>query len=334
VKALLVAFTVVVGLSCGLGTASGAGRADPDPFRDQAQRIACPAAPPGWSIPPGDETGDGQGGREILTPLTVVPESGPYGGDAVEVDCDYFAAGNRHLRVGVRYALPVDPNPINDFYFGCSASALSAGLPNGGFAWNAHDRIFRVVGSSTWSVATFYDFLQVLRGDEVTRFEAVTRELLGRSAPAAHGCPAPGSAGPVATRTIWDFGFALRVTSKGVTTRGGTEGSFVTTASPAGGPGVISRLSASEIVVATTPKGARRAQSTTIRIGRPLDFQARYGATLRAAVQVVASTYPPCRVGATGTLTVSTMRFVVQLDVCGRNLVQGDGPVSMHIDSV
>jgi hypothetical protein len=62
----------------------------------------------------------------------------------------------------------------------------------------------------------------------------------------------------------------------------------------------------------------------------PLGLRSSYGATFRARVAVAASTFPSCRVGAAGTLTVSTADHLVRLDVCGGRLLQADGKISLE----
>ena len=98
----------------------GTATASTDPYRDQAERIACPSAPPGWTHPP-----ESEGGRSILTPLTAVAQPDDptelFGAPVVQVTCIYRAAAE-HLQVSVRYALPIDLNPWNDFYIGCTVT--------------------------------------------------------------------------------------------------------------------------------------------------------------------------------------------------------------------
>jgi hypothetical protein len=116
--------------------------ASADPYADAAANVVCPAAPRGWFSPAGG------GGRFVLTPLTAAGDDGLYGGNDVEVDCGYFTTAGRHLTVGVRYALPRDPNPFADFDIGCTVNEAAAGVPTGAYGWNASDRVYRVVSEA------------------------------------------------------------------------------------------------------------------------------------------------------------------------------------------
>jgi hypothetical protein len=297
--------------------------------------ISCPAAPPGWHINPGDNTGQvgvATGGRTVWTPLSSAGDA-RLGGNAVQVACDYFTNDQNRLTVLVDYALPRDPNPWWDFDIGCSSNDFKAALPTGAYAWNTRDRVYREVSLDRWSFAMFNDFYHGLPDRDVAAFQAVAHSLLKSSEPTAHDCS--GSGVPVALKTTWSFGFAVRVTSDGSTAGGGTTGTFVITPSTTGGNGVISRLRASDIVLKMTPKGAKQAQSITIRVGDPIDFQSRYGSTLRAAIAVVTSSYAPCRPGMSGRLTVSTESSpAVAVRICGTNLVQGEGQIALHLETV
>src|SRR5262249_43468237 len=131
-RAILGVLSVLV-LSVGTAIAS------PDPYRDQAERIACPSAPPGWSHP-----SESEGGRSILTPLTVVEQTDDpsvrVGAPVVQVDCIYRSTGSRDIQVSVRYALPIDINPWNDFYIGCTVTGHPQAVSTAAHAWNDRDR--------------------------------------------------------------------------------------------------------------------------------------------------------------------------------------------------
>jgi hypothetical protein len=64
-----------------------------------------------------------------------------------------------------------------------------------------------------------------------------------------------------------------------------------------------------------------------------VSFTYSYGAKFQALVKVASSSYSPCHVGATGTLTVSTNDQTATLQVCHRNLFQGTGSTNAHISN-
>jgi hypothetical protein len=120
------------------------------------------------------------------------------GSDQVTVYCSYFAgAGRRHIIVDVEYALPSDLDPLYDFFVGCASQDFAARLPNGAYAWNVRDRLYRVPSSNSWSYATFYDLGHHLAARDVPAFERIARTLLRSAGPAAHPCTLSG--GPSST---------------------------------------------------------------------------------------------------------------------------------------
>ena len=157
----------------------------------------------------------------------------------------------------------------------------------------------------------------------------MARAMLRSSEPNAHACTFAHLGRPVALRSTWAFGFDVTASANGAVTRATDSGTFAIRASPTGGEGTLLALQAPPLVVTVRPTGAARARSVTLRLVEPRDFRASYGATFRARVAVSASTFPPCRVGAAGTLTVSTSAHFVRLDVCGRRLLQADGRISL-----
>jgi hypothetical protein len=302
--------------------AGGASGAAADPYADAAAGIVCPAAPSGWTNPAGD------GGRFVLTPLTLAGDDGAYGGDDVEVDCGYFTSGGKHLMVGVRYALPQDPNPFADFDIGCTLNDFAAGVPTGAYGWNTTDRVYRVVGEERWSYATFYDFLGQLAPSDVGAFEAIARTMLRSAEPNAHECGVAHLGQAVALSSSWAFGFDVTSNANGGATHATGEGTFALRANPNGGTGTLLDLRAQPLDVTLTAKGSRP-RTVELRVVAPRDFRSSYGATFHARVAVAASTFPPCRAGAAGTLTVSTSAGYVRLDVCGRRLVQAGGKITL-----
>ena len=325
----------IVGILSMLVLSVGTASASPDPYRDQAEKIACPAAPRGWTNPP-----ESQGGRSILTPLTAVAQTDDptvfVGAPIVQVGCDYRTTGGRDIQVSVRYALPIDINPWNDFYIGCTVTGHPEVVSTGPHAWNDRDRIFRVVGAKTWSLATFVDDLGQLRKDDVPRFEAMTRTMLEAAQPFAHDCTLAGNGGPVDLQSTWSFSFDVQTTTAGVTSSASTSGSFLTTASTSGSAvGTISNLGARDFRVRVTSKGKTR--WLTIHVGAPIEFRHGYDSLLRTHVVVIASNEAGCGKGSTGTLLVSLQNLTpprVAVQVCGQTYLDGKGRIRAQIQTV
>jgi hypothetical protein len=126
--------------------------------------IACPTAPLGWFIPV-------HNGKRT--------EGGIVGVQYETVYCNYFTRDRKHIVVNSTFALPDDPNPINDFYYGCGSGATQ---------WNNRNRMFQIVGNDRWVAAAFEDLGRTLNRHQVSSFELITRELLNSSAPSAHTC--------------------------------------------------------------------------------------------------------------------------------------------------
>jgi hypothetical protein len=325
---------VIVGVLSMLVFSGGTASASTDPYLDQAETIACPSAPPGWFNPP-----ESEGGRNILTPLTAVAQTDDptvlFAAPVVQVDCHYRTAGGNDLQVSVRYALPVDINPWNDFYIGCTFTGRPQPVSTAAHAWNDRDRVYRVVGAKTWSLATFIDGLRELGKDDVPRFEAVTDAMLKAAQPLAHNCKLAGNGGPVDLKSIWTFSFDVQTASAGVTSSGRSSGSFVTTASSGSAVGAISNLAAANFRLSVTSKGTTR--WLAIHVGAPIEFRHGYGSLLRTHLVVLASNDAGCRKGSTGTLLLSLQyltppRVVVQ--ICGHRYLDGKGRVSAQMKTV
>lgn len=315
---------IAVLLVLGAGTARGGD----DPYHDQAEKIPCPAAPPGWVNPP-----ESDGGRAILTPLTTIAQADGrnfiFGAPVVQLDCFYLTSSGKRLQVSVRYALPIDLNPYNDFYIGCTVTGHPQNVATSAHAWDDSERIYRVVGKKTWSLATFIDDQKQLTSADVPRFEAVTNKMLEDAQPYAHDCGLAGNQEPVDLKTIWTFSFDVTTTSAGVTSSGTDSGSFVTTANTTGGSiGAIKNLFANDFHLNLTGKGKPR--SLDVHVGDPIAFRHGYGVSLRTHVNVVSSTDETCKRGATGTLLLdlqylSPPRVAIQL--CGHTYLAGKGKV-------
>jgi hypothetical protein len=300
-----------------------------DIYADEASVIACPPGPAGWSVPPGPD------GRFVLTPLSLTSQTATtnvaYGGTQVNVDCTYVSSAGGRLTVTVRYALPKNFNPFADFYIGCGTNKTGIGGPTGPKPWDTKDRQYRILSPVAWSYATFFDFYAQLKPDEVGAFESIARTMLKSSESVAHDCNL--KVEPTPPQVLWSFGFNANVTNAGVKTTGGTTGSFLTRPNQAGGTGSLGSLSADDIVLKLT-KGKKSIGSVTLKVTSPVSFKYSYGATLRALVEVKSSTYTPCRTGATGTLIVSTNTRTATLQVCHRNLIQGNGTLEPRISSL
>jgi hypothetical protein len=326
---------VIVGVLSVLVFTATAASVSADPYRDQAETIACPSAPPGWFNPP--ESG---GGRYILTPLTAVAQTDDptvrFGAPLVQIDCRYLTTDGRTLQVSVRYALPIDINPWNDFYVGCTVTGRPEPASTAAHAWDDQNRVYRVVGSKTWSLATFVDDLRGLGKNDVPRFEAMTDAMLKAAQPFAHNCTLAGNGGPVNLKSIWTFSFNAQTKSAGVTSSAKSSGSFVTTAiTSATAGGTISNLVAKNFHLEVTSKGSTT--SIAIHVGSPIEFRHGYGSLLRANILVKASNDSGCRQGSTGTLLVSLQPLTaprVAVHVCGRTFLDGEGSVSARIDAV
>jgi hypothetical protein len=325
---------VLIGVLCVLVVGVGTATASTDPYRDQAERIACPPAPPGWTHP-----SENQGGRTILTPLTAVAQPDDptelFGAPVVQVNCIYRGSAGRSLQVSVRYALPIDLNPWNDFYIGCTVTNHPEVVSTAAYAWNNKDRVYRVVGAKTWSLATFIDDLHVLQQPDVPRFEAMTKAMLKAAQPFAHNCSLAGNGGPVDLKSIWFFTFDAQTTRGGVTSSGRSSGSFVTTANPSGSSvGEISNLFAKDFRLSVKSKGKTR--SMTIHVGSPIVFQRSYGSLLRTHLVVTASNDDGCRKGSKGTLLLSLQSLTpphVAVRICGQTYLDGKGRVGARIET-
>ncbi len=239
------------------------------------------------------------------------------------VNCNYFTGGGKHVLVYVQYALPADPNPINDFYYGCSSTVT---------LWNATDRVFRVTSRDQWAIAVFYDSLFQLKNSEVAMFENVTRRLLQNAEGYAHDCSLHVAPTPVAS----SYAFRFEVPA------GHAAGSFLVRATPNGDPRAstvpVIQVHVPNIKLSVTTNGARYILAIEVRRGisyhdfhfvetRP-SSSAAPTSRVTFAIKVVNSTVPSCRKGASGKLTVSTAPSV-SLDVCGQRFLRGRATASI-----
>lgn len=324
---------LILGVLFLLAAGAATARASGDPYADQAERIPCPAAPNGWLLPEA-------GGRTVLTPLTPVA-GGPsdptifFSAPVVQVDCHYMTHAGKDFDVAVRYVLPMDLNPWNDFYIGCTSTGHPQNAATSSKAWNGRDRIYRIVGSKTWSLATFIDDLKQLTPADVPRFEAIARSMLEHAQPLAHNCKLAGNGKQTVVKALWTFSFDAETTQAGVTSSGGTTGSFTTTPEDTGAVGAIGNLQADDFRLKVSGKGKKG--SLELHVGTPIDFHHGYGAVLRAHVIVLASNEDGCRRGATGQLKLSVeylSRPSVAVQICGHVYLAGKGKVTAQMKTV
>jgi hypothetical protein len=270
------------------------------PYKDP-KGIACPAAPAGWTIAPGDSTDTPPGGRTITQPSTVGGDGGAQGGTEIDVACQYSdAASGGILRMDVRYALPSDPAPGNDFYFGCSSS---------GVAWSDSLRTYHVMSPTQWAVASFSDTARQLKTADVPAFEGVAKKLLSNADGFGHACST--AAGQTATLFSYQLSFA----------------------GPAGNGKVAFQTSAAlissgslPVVSTTTPQYKLRLPKgpVTVKVTSGVKYYPAVSTQkprLELNVKLVKSALPGC-VGATkGTLVLT--ESTLQLKACGKSFDGG-----------
>jgi hypothetical protein len=265
--------------------------------------IACPTAPRGWYLP-------ATGGKKIEDSQTDIRLSPS---DVVTVACDYFTRSGTYILVNVQYAMPSDPNPNSDFYYGCGSA--------NGAPWDDNQRVFRVASGDEWANASFFDPARQLTPREIAEFETVTRTLLRNAEGYGHNCSL--TLKPSAATSKYSFAFAVPA--------GHAAGSFVAKADRTSGSLQVVRSDVPDIRLELGPTGAR--QALTIRVKDGIEYRpgtATRSGTVQFAVQVVRSSSSLCRKGAVGTLTVSTAPSV-SLDVCGRNYLHGAAVTSISL---
>jgi hypothetical protein len=317
---------IVVLFAFGAGIVHAAG----DPYAVQADKVSCPTPPKGWSNVPS--------ARSVLTPNTISPDGNLilyFAAPIVEIVCVYRTPAGKDMDLRVRYDLPIDVNPWNDFDIGCTSTHPPAAPSIAAKAWNDRQRVYRIIGVHTWSLATFIDNLKQLKPTDVPRFETMAKLMLKGVQPFAHGCSLAGGGKAVAVKSLWTFSFDAHGTSGGVTSTGSTSGSFSTAVGPDGTAGAISNLSAPNFQLRATGHG--KSTVLSIRLGSPIAFSHGYGAALKTQVVVAASNDAACKTGSKGTLLVSTPYLsspTVKLEVCGHSYLDGKGSVTAFIKSV
>jgi hypothetical protein len=290
--------------------------AAPASFKDP-HGIACPSAPSGWFIPPGDSTTDQGGGRTIVLPGDVegnIGGLGTRGGSGVQVTCDYFTQARGHVAVELLYALPTDPNPNNDFYFGCSS---------GGVKWDDAGRTFRLASPTQFATVAFLDPDRGLSSGDVSAFATVARQLLGNAEGFAHPCAL--TVQPTASLAQFQFVFKTLAGDRG-------KGLFYATA---GRQSAFSWPVVSETVRDMTlhVQSHGKRYALTIHVRHGITFypaKPNRKASFKLAVLVKSSKLPSCPRSSTGTLTVSAQPLVL-LKVCSQTFQErGDASITQY----
>jgi hypothetical protein len=299
---LLAALAVSVA-TCVMPTTS-LGAAPASSFKDP-HGIGCPAAPEGWSIIPGDNTIRRPGGRTVVAPGDVeghLGDVGSRGGNGVQIGCDYFRGTQNHVTVELLYALPTDPNPNNDFYFGCG---------NGGQKWDESFRTFRLADTSQWAIVAFLDPARQLDRSDVSAFEGVAGRLLRNADGFAHDC----TLDVQPTATISQFSFVFE-------TPGGDMGKglfYTSVGRPSASSWPVVSAAAHDITLHVKLRGKR--YPVTVHVRRGVTYvpeTSKRKPAVRLAVVVKSSKVPACPRHSTGTLTISAQPFL-RLAVCSRS---------------
>ena len=278
----------------------------------------CPNAPAGW-------TGASGG------PQYWGPDQNP-GADVERITCGYLNAKDDLVTLAVNFALPTDPNPWNDFDYGCG------GL--GAVAWSDSQRIYQSVSPSYWMDVSFTDPQNLISSGEVGSFEGVAKDMMTGAQGSAHPCAV--KIAPTSTLAGWLFDFEFELRGKGVVAFGGIgthtpaqgavlgvssyavpDGSFhVKTMAHSSKP-VVASLSAPSVGISVHERGGVR-HAVTIKLTQGTAFSFKElpdnrsaTSSLVVSVRVIGSTLPGCAVGSRGTLSLATMPSAVSLNLCG-----------------
>jgi hypothetical protein len=199
----------------------------------------------------------------------------------------------------VSLSLPTDPNPFNDFDFGCG---------KGDAPWTTSYRTYRVSSPSQWAIATLVDAGGYLSTKDVPAFEGVTRQLLKNANGYGHSCKLVTKPTPVAPR----FYFDVRAGNDNIKT------TFQTPTSPIQGVYRINQFSPTTAKLQIQTGNGQR--MLAIKLTRGIDYRlgkAKVPPRVRFQVRVTGSSVPGCRKGASGTLILSEP-FSVTIAACGR----------------
>ena len=243
------------------------------------------------------------------------------------VSCDYSQAPKHTVSVVAEYALPSDPNPLTDFYYGCNARRKQA--------WTSTGRLYFVASTTRWSYVEFTDPGHQLPEAGVVPFEGVARALLENVSGSAHVCKI-NTVTPRLMQHLYLFGFEFLLSSSDLKAFGGIatqskanillpEASFSAVSDPnATVVQRVTRVTAKPFTVHIIAKGQRH--SIRVRIDHGIDFlQKPPLQRLRLHLAVVGSNYARCAEGKTGRLTITRSAFlntptapaVIRVQLCG-----------------
>jgi hypothetical protein len=205
----------------------------------------------------------------------------------------------------VSYALPSDPNPNADFYFGCG---------NGDVEWTSTARTARVSSPDQWAYAGFTDPNGYLATDkDVGVFKNLATSLLNNVSGYGHSC----KLAVKATTTFPTYFVDVRIGNSNI------KPTFWTSArSNRAGVFRIERVSAQDVGLRVSTKTGAR--TVTIRFTKGIDYRplrAHSPALARFGVVIVGSDVPSCAVGARGTLSMSSKPLIL-LSVCGHTFLR------------
>jgi len=279
----------------------------------------CPGAPHGWVA-------------AASNPTVFGPAQQP-GQQHMMVSCQYSQAPGHTVSVIAEYALPADPNPLSDFYFGCDRRRRQP--------WTSSGRTYFAASGVRWSYVEFSDPGHQLPDAAVGPFVNVASMLLSRVNGNAHLCKI-NTTSPTVMQHLYLFGFEFVLTSRRLRIFGGVAtqsknnllipaASFTTTSDPdATVLAKVKAVKAAPFTVQVVGQGPRR--SLTLRIDGGVDFFQRPPTQrLRLRVEVTHSDVASCRAGTNGTLTISRSSLLnspnapasIRLGLCGPLFARG-----------
>jgi hypothetical protein len=231
------------------------------------------------------------------------------------------------VAVVAEYALPDDPNPLADFYFGCNARRQQQ--------WTSGGRTYFVASGARWSYVEFADPGHQLPDASVPPFERVAKVLLTNVSSSAHVCRF-NTKTPTLMQHLYLFGFEFIHTTQKLRAFGGVAtasksnpllpvGQFTTVSEPdATVVTKVSGVDAPAFTVQLVGSGGRH--TLNLRLVGGVDFfQKPPVQRLRLRLQVAASDVAACPKGATGTLTIARSELVntpnapaeIKVQLCG-----------------
>jgi hypothetical protein len=289
----------------------------PQPGRAAAD--PCPAAPHGWKA-------------AASNPTVFGPAQQP-GQQHMMISCQYDQAPKHTVSVIAEYALPADPNPIADFYFGCDVRRHQE--------WTASGRSYFAASGKRWSYVEFTDPSGQLPDAAAGGFEKVAGVLLKRVSSSAHACKV-NTTTPTLVQHLYLFGFEFLLSSPDAKAFGGIAtqskknllipaASFTTTSDPnATVLANVKHVDAKPVTVQVVRSGAHR--SLTLRFPGGIDFYQRPPVQrLRLRVEVARSSVSGCPARSSGTLTITRSSLlnspnapaVIRLQLCGSLFAHG-----------